>query len=75
MIKRIFAFVLLFLFFSFPVYGANEISVSAEGAALIVAESGELIFGKNENKQLSMASTTKIMTSLLFWKRILRTKL
>lgn len=65
MIKRVFIFAFLFLFLSFPVYGSNEISVSAEGAALIIAESGELIFGKNENKQLSMASTTKIMTSLL----------
>lgn len=65
MIKRVFIFAFLFLFLSFPVYGSNEVSVSAEGAALIIAESGELIFGKNENKQLSMASTTKIMTSLL----------
>lgn len=65
MIKRVFVFTFLLLFLSFPVYGSNEVSVSAEGAALIIAESGELIFGKNENKQLSMASTTKIMTSLL----------
>lgn len=65
MIKRVFIFVFLLLFLSFPVYASNEVSVSAEGAALIVADSGELIFGKNENKQLSMASTTKIMTSLL----------
>ncbi len=65
MIKRVFILVFLLLFLSFPVYASNEVSVSAEGAALIIADSGELIFGKNENKQLSMASTTKIMTSLL----------
>lgn len=65
MIKRIIIFIFLISIFCFPAYAANEISVSAEGAALIIAESGELIFGKNENKQLSMASTTKIMTSLL----------
>lgn len=65
MIKRVFIFVFLLLFLSFPVSASNDLSVSAEGAALIIAESGELIFGKNENKQLSMASTTKIMTSLL----------
>lgn len=65
MIKRIIIFILLLSLFAFPVCAAEQVSVSAEGAALIVAESGELIFGKNENKQLSMASTTKIMTSLL----------
>lgn len=65
MIKRILIFSFLFFILAFPVYAEGEISVSAEGAALIVAENGELIFGKNENRQLSMASTTKIMTSLL----------
>lgn len=65
MIKRIIIFIFLISFLCFPTYASNEVSVSAEGAALIIAESGELLFGKNENKQLSMASTTKIMTSLL----------
>lgn len=65
MIKRIIIFILFLSLLSFPVYASEPVSVSAEGAALIIAESGELIFGKNENKQLSMASTTKIMTSLL----------
>ncbi len=39
--------------------------VSARGAVLIEAESGEVIFGQNENARLSMASTTKIMTALV----------
>lgn len=65
MIKRIIILILLISFLCFPAYAENEVSVSAEGAALIIAESGDLLFGKNENKQLSMASTTKIMTSLL----------
>lgn len=65
MIKRILAALLLFSAFVFPVSALEEVSVSAEGAALIIADSGELIFGKNESKQLSMASTTKIMTSLI----------
>ena len=39
--------------------------VSASCAALMVAETGELIYGKNEHDRRSMASTTKIMTSLL----------
>jgi len=39
--------------------------VSARGAVLMEAESGELIFGQNENARLPMASTTKIMTALV----------
>jgi len=39
--------------------------VSAKSAALMVADTGELIFGKCENELRSMASTTKIMTSLI----------
>lgn len=45
-------------------YGA-DLSVSAQSAVLICAESGEILFERNADKQLSMASTTKIMTSLL----------
>ncbi len=39
--------------------------LSARGAVLIEAASGEVIFGQNENTRLSMASTTKIMTALV----------
>lgn len=39
--------------------------VSAECAALMCVQTGELIFEKNANEKHSMASTTKIMTSLL----------
>lgn len=39
--------------------------VSAGGAALISGDTGELIFGKNSNGILPMASTTKIMTALI----------
>ncbi len=45
-------------------YGA-DLSISAQSAVLICAESGEILFERNADKQLSMASTTKIMTSLL----------
>lgn len=47
------------------VYVNAEPRVSARSAALIELESGRLIFGKNENEQRPMASTTKIMTSLI----------
>lgn len=41
------------------------ISVSARHAAIVELNSGRLIAGKAENERASMASTTKIMTSLL----------
>ncbi len=44
---------------------ASALSVSAKGAVLINGDTGEVIFGQNENARLSMASTTKIMTGLL----------
>ncbi len=40
-------------------------SVGAAGAALISADTGELIYGRNSNAILPMASTTKIMTALV----------
>lgn len=56
-------FVLLSVNFSY-VY-ADAPLVSAKAACLIIADSGEILFAKNENAELPMASTTKIMTALL----------
>lgn len=42
-----------------------EPSVSAKAAAVICADSGEIVYSKNSDTQLPMASTTKIMTSLI----------
>lgn len=39
--------------------------VSARSAVLIEAQSGDVIFGQNEQDRLPMASTTKIMTALV----------
>jgi len=39
-------------------------SVSAESAVVIECSSGGVVFSKNENERLPMASTTKIMTAL-----------
>lgn len=49
----------------FSVKADASIGVSAEAAVLMCADNGEVIYALNEHKQLSMASTTKIMTSLL----------
>lgn len=56
--------VVIFLLSVCVSYGA-DLSISAQSAVLICAESGEILFERNADKQLSMASTTKIMTSLL----------
>ena len=44
---------------------ASGLSVSAESAVLMCIENGAILFDKDADKRLSMASTTKIMTSLL----------
>lgn len=43
----------------------NTLTVSAKSAILIEAGSGEVIFSKNPDERLPMASTTKIMTALV----------
>jgi len=47
-----------------------EIEVSSKSAILMEAESGEIIFSKNENQPLPPASVTKIMTLLLVMEAI-----
>lgn len=44
---------------------ADEIAVSASAAAVINGDNGEVIYLKNADERLPMASTTKIMTALL----------
>lgn len=46
-------------------YGDDKPSVSALAAVLISADTGEIIYAVNEKQKLPMASTTKIMTTLL----------
>ncbi len=65
--KRILSLVISFLTVFCFVTEADgaDLSVSAQAAVLMCAESGEVIFQRNPDKKLSMASTTKIMTSLI----------
>ena len=44
---------------------AEEISLSAHSAILMCAETGEVLYEKNGNEPLGMASTTKLMTALV----------
>ncbi len=60
------AFLLVFqLFPNVVVYADSVPSVSAKSAVLMDAETGRVLFGKDENTRRGMASTTKIMTALV----------
>lgn len=57
--------VLLFLFGTIPSYAQGNDFVSAKSAVVICADTLEVVYSKNMNEKLPMASTTKIMTSIL----------
>lgn len=65
LLKKLFLTLILFAFFTFWVYAAEEPSLSAECAVLLNADTLEVIYEKNSQLKHSMASTTKIMTALL----------
>ncbi|MDE7276814.1 MAG: D-alanyl-D-alanine carboxypeptidase, partial [Lachnospiraceae bacterium] len=44
---------------------AVQLQLYAQAAVLMDADSGRVLYGKNENEVLPMASTTKIMTCIL----------
>lgn len=57
---------LLLLFsLSLPAFAASPQGIYAKACVLMLADTREVLYAENENEQLSMASTTKIMTSLL----------
>lgn len=47
------------------VYADDKVEISAKAAVVISADTGEILFEHNSNEKLPMASTTKIMTTLL----------
>lgn len=61
----LFSILILFLFTSVTVYASNLPEISAKSAVVISADTGEIVFEKNPYQKLPMASTTKIMTSVL----------
>ncbi len=63
--KKLLFYVALTLLFSQTVYGSQLPSVAAQGAVLVDGDTGRVLWGKNEQKPLTMASTTKIMTAIL----------
>ncbi len=66
--KKCFLIILCFII-SFPLLSieANAVSlgISASSAVVMVAQTGEVIYEHNAHTKRSMASTTKIMTSLI----------
>lgn len=68
MIKKtasLFIALILFLLHFNIVAFATDISVSAKSAILINADTVEILYGKNEYEKRGIASTTKILTSLI----------
>lgn len=67
--KKIFSivcvFILLFNICTIQSFAESQLVLSAKSAVIICAETGEVIYSKNMNECLSMASTTKIMTAIL----------
>lgn len=65
MLKKFLASFLVFaLAFCIP-SAAEEPQVSGKSVILVEAQSGRIVYAKNEKEKLPMASTTKIMTALL----------
>lgn len=43
----------------------SDIQIYSDGAVLMESSTGKLLYGKNENKKLYPASTTKILTAII----------
>ena len=63
-LTAVFLAVLVFCL-ALPLGASAAPSVSAKAAVLIDGDTGAVLYAKNENQKLAMASTTKIMTALL----------
>ena len=67
MLKRIMALILLMtnVLFVIGAEGAGDLTPTAKSAIMIDASSGTILYSKNKDEKLGMASTTKIMTGIL----------
>lgn len=48
-----------------PVYADEDMELSAQSAILICADTGDVLFEKNADERMLIASTTKIMTAIV----------
>ncbi len=56
-------FIIILLMISIPTF--SEIDLIADGAIIINAETGQILYSKNEHTPLFPASTTKILTAII----------
>ena len=68
--KRIFIVFILTIFFMFNTYtfasdSNNNLNISSDAAILMDYQTSKILYGKNEEKKLYPASTTKILTAIL----------
>lgn len=63
-VSIILSFILMFSF-SLNIQAKEQPEVKALGAVLMDMDTGRILWGKNENEPLAMASTTKIMTAII----------
>ncbi|MBE6155661.1 MAG: D-alanyl-D-alanine carboxypeptidase [Firmicutes bacterium] len=65
-----FLLLILMYFMLIPSVGALEMETAAKSAILIDQNTGTILYKKNENERLPMASMTKIMSLLLIMEKI-----
>ena len=65
MLKKLISILVILSMSVLRVSASEAITLSAECAVVINVHTGEVLYSKNHDRRCSMASTTKIMTSLL----------
>ena len=61
--------------FTVPAAALEDPDIRAKAALLVEAETGTILYDKNAHDELSIASTTKIMSALLIFEAIERGEL
>lgn len=68
--KIVFILISLFSFLFIKNVNAVEMDISAKSAILVDFNTGKVLYSKNENEPLAMASMTKVMSMLLIMEKI-----
>ena len=68
--KIVFILISLFSFIFIKNVSAVEMEISAKSAILVDFNTGKVLYSKNENEPLAMASMTKVMSMLLVMEKI-----
>ena len=68
--KIVFILISLFSFIFIKNVSAAEMDISAKSAILVDFNTGKVLYSKNENEPLAMASMTKVMSMLLIMEKI-----